>query len=153
MRTTTVPILGAFAILAFLMLPGAAPLDAASEAIYGLDQVKLERVYDPNSRPERLMLVSGNLKLVGGLRRGNVWQAVIYIPQRTAAPRTDHGVFRAVGDQVLFYSFLTFGTYRGTILEGGERLQIVKISKDGRSQTETWYLDRGDGPTGGVGWP
>ena len=126
----------------FLLLLAPLSLEAASEVIYGLQQVKLDRVYDPDPRPERLMLVSGSLKLVGGLQRGNVWQAVIYIPQRTAAPRSDHGVFQTFGDRVQFYSLLTFGTYQGTILEGGERLQIVKISRDGRSQTETWYLDR-----------
>jgi len=137
LKTLTIAVL-----LALLLLPGLPGSDAAEEAIYGLEAVKLELVYDPNPRPERLLLVSGSLKLVGGLRRGNVWQAVTYIPQRTAAPRTDHGVFRAVGDRVLFYSFLSFGTYQGRILSGGEQLEIVKISKDGRSQTETWYIGR-----------
>lgn len=116
------------------------PVSGASEAVYGLEFVKIERVYDPGSRPERLLLVSGSLKLTGGLR-GNVWEMVTYIPQRTAAPRTDRGHFRVVGNRILLYSHLTMGTYTGTIIEDGDRITIDKVSR-GRSQSEVWYIVR-----------
>jgi hypothetical protein len=116
------------------------PVSGASEAVYGLEFVKIERVYDPDSRPEILLLVSGSLKLTGGLR-GNVWEMVTYIPQRTAAPRTDRGHFRVVGNRILLYSYLTSGTYTGTIIEDGDRIRIDKVSR-GRSQSEVWYIVR-----------
>ena len=133
-----------FSIIVAIVALWACPegIRAAQESVYGLESVKLDRVFDPDARPQRLLLVSGSLKLVGGLRRGNVWQAVTHIPQRTAAPRSDHGVYRVVGDRILFYSFLTFGTYQGQVLENGERILVTKISKDGKSQAETWYIVR-----------
>jgi hypothetical protein len=85
-----------------LIVTGHSPVEAASEAIYGLEFVKIERVYDPNARPEKLLLVSGSLKLTRGLR-GNVWEMVTYIPQRTAAPRTDRGHFQSVGNRILLF--------------------------------------------------
>ena len=123
-----------------LLLPGAAL--GAREAIYGLESVKFDKIYDPSVRPERLRLVSGSLKLTGGYPRGNVWQAVTYIPRLAAAPKTDYGVFWTAGDRIYFYSFVTFSSYYGTALEGGERIVVVKISRYGQSQTEVWYLDR-----------
>lgn len=117
------------------------PVSAASEAIYGLEFVKIERVYDPNALPERLLLVSGSLKLTGGLR-GNVWEMVTYIPRRTAAPRTDWGHFRVVGNRMLMFSFLTFSTYSGRIIENGNRIVIDKVARNGRSQSEVWYIVR-----------
>ena len=119
----------------------AAQVDAASEAVYGLEFVKIERVYDPDARPQRILLVSGSLKLTGGLR-GNVWEMVTYIPQRTAAPRTDHGHFKRIGNRLQLYSHLTFGTYSGRIIEEGDRLAIDKIARDGQSQSEVWYIVR-----------
>jgi len=118
-----------------------APVSAASEAIYGLEFVKIERVYDPNALPERLLLVSGALKLTGGLR-GNVWEMVTYIPRRTAAPRSDRGHFRVVGNQMLMFSHLTMSTYRGRILDNGEKIVIDKVAQGGRTQTEVWYIVR-----------
>lgn len=115
--------------------------DAASEAVYGLEFVKIDRVFDPDARPEQLLLVSGSLKLTGGLR-GNTWEMVTYIPQRTAAPRTDRGHFTARGGRLFFFSHLTFGTYNGRIIEGGDRIVIDKVARDGRSQREVWYIVR-----------
>ena len=117
------------------------PAFAASEAIFGLESVKLERVYDPNARPERLMLVSGSLQLVGGVN-GNVWRSVTYIPQRTAAPRTDWGIFLNLGGFLKFYSFLTKGTYTGRVNAAGDQITIEKRSKTGQTQTEVWYIVR-----------
>ena len=114
---------------------------AASEAVYGLEFVKIDRVYDPDARPEQLLLVSGSLKLTGGVR-GNTWEMVTYIPQRTAAPRTDRGHFRNIGGRLLFYSHLTFGTYTGRIIDDGDRIVIDKVARDGRSQREVWYIVR-----------
>lgn len=118
-----------------------APVQGASEAVYGLEFVKLSRVYDPDARPERLLLVSGSLKLTGGLN-GNTWEMITYIPQRTAAPRTDRGHFRRVGGSLRFYSHLTYGTYTGRIIEDGDRILVDKITRDGRSQSEVWYIVR-----------
>jgi hypothetical protein len=115
--------------------------DAASEAVYGLEFVKVERVYDPDARPEQLLLVSGSLKLTGGLR-GNLWEMITYIPQKTAAPRTDRGHFKSRGDQLMFFSLLTFGTYIARIIENGDRIVINKVAQDGRSQREVWYIVR-----------
>jgi len=117
------------------------PVWGASEAVYGLEFVKIERVYDPNARPERLLLVSGSLKLTGGLR-GNVWEMVTYIPQRTAAPRSDRGHFRVIGNRMLMFSYLTFTTYTGRITEDGDKIVIDKVARGGRSQSEVWYIVR-----------
>jgi hypothetical protein len=115
--------------------------EAALEAVYGLEFVKMERVYDPAARPEQLLLVSGSLKLTGGLR-GNLWEMITYIPQKTASPRTDRGHFQSWGDQLKFFSHLTFGTYTARIIENGDRIVINKVARDGRSQREVWYIVR-----------
>ena len=114
---------------------------AAQEAVYGLEYVKTERVYDPDARTERFLLVSGSLKLTGGLS-GNLWEMVTYVPQKTAAPRTDRGHIARWGNTLRFYSHLTFGTYTGLIIEDGDRLKIEKRARDGRSQSEVWYIVR-----------
>ena len=129
------------AILTFQVL-FAGDLWAAGESIYGLESVKFTRVFDPDPRPERLLLVSGSLKLAGGYPRGNTWEAVTYVPQRTAAPRTDYGIFKVTGNFIRFYSFVSFATYRGRVNEEADRISITKIDGAGRSQTETWYLVR-----------
>ncbi len=117
-------------------------VEGAEERIYGLESAKFERIYDPDARPQRLLLVSGTLKLVGGYPKGNVWEAVTYVPRRAAAPRSDYGIFTTAGDRILFYSFVSFSSYAGTIRGGGERIEIQKISRSGQSQTEIWYLER-----------
>ena len=76
-----------------------------------------------------------------GDRKGT-WEAVTYIPQRAAAPRSDRGIFTRVGDRIVFYSWLTFSRYAGEVLEDGERIQVTKLNRFGQSQTETWYLGR-----------
>ena len=124
-----------------LVLLGHAPAEAATEAVFGLEFVKIERVYDPDARPEKLLLVSGSLKLTGGVR-GNQWEMVTYIPQRIAAPRTDRGHFQSSGDRILLFSHLTFGTYSGRIIDNGDRIEFNKVSRDGRSQREVWYIVR-----------
>ncbi len=129
-------------ILGLLALLPAENLEGASEQVYGLESVKIERIFDPNARPERLLLVSGSLKLVGGYPRGNVWEAVTYIPQRAAAPKSDYGIFQAVGDRIYFYSFVSFSTYTGTVTGNGGRIVITKINRVGQSQTEVWYIER-----------
>lgn len=126
---------------ALLILGLSGTVHCASEAVYGLEFVKIDRVYDPDARPEKLLLVSGSLKLTGGLA-GNTWEMVTYIPQRTAAPRTDRGHFKYVRGRLLFYSHLTYGTYSGRIIDDGDRLVIDKVSKGGRSQSEVWYIVR-----------
>ena len=130
------------AVAAVVCLVGPVGIDGAEERIYGLESAKFERIFDPNARPQRLLLVSGTLKLVGGYPGGNVWEAVTYIPQRTAAPRSDYGIFSAAGDRILFYSFVSFSSYAGTVRGGGDRIEIQKISRNGQSQTEIWYLER-----------
>ena len=129
------------AILGLLFLP-IRDVEAAREAVYGLERVKIVNVFDPNARPERLLLVSGSLKLTGGFPGGNVWEVVSYIPQRTAAPKSDYGIFHVVGNRLVFYSFQTLSTYLGTIEENGEQIEIQKVSREGRAQTEVWYLVR-----------
>ena len=129
------------AILTFPAL-AAGDLWAAGESIYGLESVKFTRVFDPDPRHERLLLVSGSLKFAGGFPGGNTWEAVTYIPQRTAAPRADYGIFKVTGNFVRFYSFVSFATYRGRVGEEGEKISVTKIDGAGRSQTETWYLVR-----------
>ena len=124
-----------------LLLSLADGVKAAQEAVYGLGYVKTERVYDPDARTERFLLVSGSLKLTGGLS-GNLWEMVTYVPQKTAAPRTDRGHFARRGNTLRFYSHLTFGTYTGLIIEDGDRLKIEKRARDGRSQSEVWYIVR-----------
>jgi hypothetical protein len=128
-------------ILAAFLIPGS-DVGAAGEAIYGLESVKLENVLDPNARPERLRLVSGSLKLVGGRIRGNVWKAELHIPHKAAAPKSDHGVFWATNDQLYFYSLVSFSSFSATIAQGGERLVIRKFTSQGQSQTEIWYFVR-----------
>lgn len=113
---------------------------AATERVYGLEFVRIDRVYDPDARPQRLLLVSGSLKLTGSVQ--GTWEMVTYIPQRTAAPRTDRGHFRAVGGGLRLYSHLTFGTYSARIIEDGGRIVIDKVARDGRSQSEVWYIVR-----------
>tara|TARA_A100001037_G_scaffold260184_2_gene248385 strand:+ start:372 stop:770 length:399 start_codon:yes stop_codon:yes gene_type:complete len=128
-------------LIILVILACSGRVDGSSEVVFGLEKVKLDRIYDPDARPEHLLLVSGSLKLTGGLR-GNVWETVTYIPQRTAAPRTDRGHFRKVGNRLLFYSHLTCGTYQGLVIEKGERLLINRVARDGRSQSEVWYIVR-----------
>jgi hypothetical protein len=123
-------------------LVGPVGIDGAEERIYGLESAKFERIFDPDALPQRLLLVSGTLKLVGGHQRGNVWEAVTYIPQRAAAPRSDYGIFTTAGDRILFYSLVSFTSYAGTVRGGGERIEIQKINRNGQSQTEIWYLER-----------
>lgn len=129
-------------ILGMLALLTTENLQAALERVYGLESVKIERIFDPNARPEQLLLVSGSLKLVGGYPRGNVWQALTYIPQRAAAPKSDYGIFQAVGNRIYFYSFVSFSTYTGKVTGNGGRIVITKINRVGQSQTEVWYLER-----------
>ena len=119
-------------------------VEAAKETIFGLEKVVITGVDDPNARPERLLLVSGSLKLVGMGRDGNTWQTVTYIPQRPAAPRSDYGTFKRFGNQLIFYSYITFNQFVGTIQPDGERLIIDRYNaRAGKRQQETWYLVRG----------
>lgn len=115
-------------------------VDSATIMVYGLESASFDRLFDPDARPELLLLVSGNLKMVGD--RKGTWEAVTYIPQRAAAPRSDRGIFTRVGDRIVFYSWLTFSRYAGEVLEDGERIQVTKLNRFGQSQTETWYLGR-----------
>ena len=127
-----------------LLLMAGTPLEAARETIFGLEKVVITGVYDPNSLPERLLLVSGSLKLVGMGRGGNTWHTVTYIPQRPAVPRSDHGVFRRFGNILVFYSHITFGSFTGTIQPDGERLVIDRFNaRVGKRQQEVWSLVRG----------
>jgi hypothetical protein len=120
------------------------PAEAAKETIFGLEKVVITGVDDPNARPERLLLVSGSLKLVGMGRDGNTWQTVTYIPQRPAAPRSDYGTFKRFGNQLVFYSYITFRQFVGTIQPDGERLIVDRYNaRAGKRQQETWYLVRG----------
>ncbi|GEM_PF-1077304 len=120
------------------------PIEAAKETIFGLEKVVITGVYDPNAQPERLLLVSGSLQLVGMGRDGNTWQTLTYIPQRPAAPRSDHGTFKRVGNQLIFYSYITFNQFIGTIQPDGERLLIDRFNaRSGKRQQEVWYLVRG----------
>ena len=137
MKQRTIVILAVIACLAV-----SEDIDGAGERIYGLESAKFERIFDPDARPQRLLLVSGALKLVGGYPKGNVWEAVTYIPQRAAAPRSDYGIFTTAGDRILFYSFVSFSSYAGTVRGGGEQIEIQKINRYGQSQTEIWYLER-----------
>ncbi|MDP6040257.1 MAG: hypothetical protein QGG64_17025 [Candidatus Latescibacteria bacterium] len=118
------------------------PVDAARETIFGLEKVVITGVFDPNARTERMLLVSGSLKLVGMGRGGNTWQTVTYIPQRTAVPRSDHGIFQRIGNILVFYSHITFTTFTGEIQPDGERLVVDRFG-NGKRQRETWYLVRG----------
>jgi len=112
----------------------------ATQVVYGLESVKFERVLDPNARPVRLRLVSGILKLTGEHYGANTWETVTHIPRKTAAPRSDYGIFVRAGNQFRLYSFLTFSTYTGTLTPDGEWLSIQKVNRYGQSQTETWLL-------------
>ena len=116
------------------------PTDSAMITVYGLESAVFDRIFDPDARPEELRLVSGSLKLVGQMK--GTWEAVAYIPQTAAAPRSDRGIFTRFGNRIVFYSWLTFSRYAGEILEDGERIQIAKLNRFGQSQTETWYLGR-----------
>ncbi|MBT3602317.1 MAG: hypothetical protein HOE48_03395 [Candidatus Latescibacteria bacterium] len=128
----------------FLLLGYPQISDAAKETIFGLEKVVITGVYDPNVRPERLLLVSGSLKLVGMGRDGNTWRTVTYIPQRPAAPRSDYGTFRRVGNVLIFYSYITFNQFIGTIQPKGERLLVDRFNaRLGKRQQEVWYLVRG----------
>ena len=128
----------------FVNLTLGSPLDAARETIFGLEKVVITGVYDPYAYPERMLLVSGSLKLVGMGRNGNTWQTVTYIPQRAAAPRSDYGVFRRFGNTLVFYSHITFGRFTGTIQPDGERLVVDRFNaRLGKRQQEVWYLVRG----------
>ncbi len=130
-----------FLLLAVLSFLPAGMAQGAQELIYGLESIKIENVFDPNTRPERLMLVSGSLKLVGS-PRGNAWKAVMYIPRRSPVPKSDYGIFKGAGDQMRFYSFITFSSYTARVVEDGNRIVIEKINRDGQSQTEVWYRVR-----------
>ena len=129
------------AVLGILLLV-AGDAQGAWTAVYGLESVKFFKIFDPSARPERLRQVSGSLKLTGGYPSGNVWQTVSYIPRRTAAPKSDYGVFYAVGDRIHFYSLMTFAAYVGSVKQRGERIVIEKMNRDGQAQTEVWYLVR-----------
>lgn len=119
-------------------------VEAARETIFGLEKVVITGVYDPFAPPERLLLVSGSLKMVGMGRNGNTWQTVTYIPQRPAVPRSDYGTFQRVGNTIVFYSYITFNRFFGTIQPDGERLLIDRFNaKTGKRQQEIWYLVRG----------
>ena len=117
-------------------------LPGAQERIYGLEHVKIVNVFDINRRPERLSLVSGSLKLAGGIPGGNVWEMLTYIPHKAVAPKSDYGIFRMVGNRIVFYSFQMGTSYIGKVLENGEFMEIQKLSWGGRSQTEIWYFVR-----------
>ena len=129
-----------FAVMALCLV--AFPAGAARETIFGLEKVVIEGVYDPNAPTERLLLVSGSLKLVGMGRGGNTWQTVTFIPQRTAVPRSDHGIFQRIGNTLVFYSYITFSKFTGEIQPNGERMVINRFG-NGKRQRETWYLVRG----------
>ena len=137
-----------------------------------MEEVTLDRLFDPSSRPERLVIVSGSLKMVGGNQ--GTWASVSHIPimevpallhnprptlsdgrgdtdlvvalngriRRTAAPRSDRGLYTRFGNRVAFYSFLTGSTYQGEIFDQGDQMVIRKQSRAGLSQTETYYLGR-----------
>lgn len=129
-------------LLAIFVFPQTS--DAAKETIFGLEKVVITGVYDPYAPPERLLLVSGSLKLVGMGRDGNTWQTVTYIPQRPAAPRSDYGTFKRIGNHLVFYSHITFNQFIGTIQPNGERLLIDRFNaRLGKRQQEVWYLVRG----------
>jgi len=130
-----------FLIIISLVFIGPSGVTAASEAVYGLERFKIDRVYDPNARPEVLLLVSGSLKLTGGVS-GNTWEMVTYVPQQTASPRSDRGHFQRIGNRLRFYSHLTFGSYTGRVVDGGKQILIDKVARDGRSQSEVWYIVR-----------
>jgi len=119
-----------------LLLWGVVQADAATFKVYGLESVRFNNVLDPGERPERLRIVSGGLKLTGR----NRWEMVTYIPRRTAAPRSDHGVYRIVGNRIFLYSFLSFSTYTGTVDNANGRLSISKINASGQAQHEVWYI-------------
>ena len=118
------------------------PAGAARETIFGLEKVIIDGVFDPNAPTERMLLVSGSLKLVGMVRGGNTWQTVTYIPQRAAVPRSDYGIFQRVGNTLVFYSYITFSQFTGQIQPDGERVVINRFG-NGKRQRETWYLVRG----------
>ena len=127
-------------ILLLLMPVFPQSADSASITVYGLESATFDRIFDPDARPEQLLLVSGSLKLIGQAK--GTWEAITYIPQNAAAPRSDRGVFTRVGTRVVFYSWLTFSRYGGEILEDGEKIRMTKLNRFGQSQTETWYLGR-----------
>lgn len=131
-------------IVVVLIGLGLSPCWADSETILGLEKVTITGVFDPNARPERLLLVSGSLKLVGKGKSGNTWETITYIPQRAAAPRSDYGIFQRYGNVLVFYSFITFGQFQGVIQPDGERMVIDRYNLSlGKRQQEVWYLVRG----------
>lgn len=120
------------------------PAWAARETVFGLEKVTITGVYDPFAPPERLLLVSGSLKLVGMGKSGNTWQTVTYIPQRPAVPRSDYGTFQRIGNILVFYSYITFSKFQGVIQPDGERLVVDRFNaRLGKKQQEVWYLVRG----------
>ena len=123
-----------------LLMQAVSVAESATITVYGLDSATFERLFDPNARPQQLLLVSGSLKLIGGSK--GTWETVTYIPRKSTAPTSDRGVFTRVGTRIVFYSWLTFSRYAGEILEEGERLRVSKVNRFGQSQTETWYLGR-----------
>lgn len=114
----------------------------AREVVFGLDSVTITGVFDPNAWSQRLLLVSGSLKLTGGYLQGNVWETVTYVPQRPAAPRSDRGIFQVGGNRIQFFSFLTFSTFYGTVTNNGEKIVIERVNNAGQKQTEVWTFER-----------
>ena len=52
-------------ILLLLMPVFPQSADSASITVYGLESATFDRIFDPDARPEQLLLVSGSLKLIG----------------------------------------------------------------------------------------
>ena len=120
----------------------AGDVGSAHVTVFGLDSVVITGVLDPYAPPQRLSLSSGSLKLTGGYPGGNIWQTVTFVPQRPAAPRSDHGIFKARGNQIQFYSLLTFSKFYGTVSNNGEKIVIERISPAGQKQVEIWTFER-----------
>ncbi len=114
----------------------------AQERVYGLESVKITQVFDPNAPPNMMMLVSGSLKLVGGGPEGSVWHTVTYIPQRPAVPRHDYGLFQVVGNQIIFFSILTYTRFLGTVHDNSEKITLTRVNTQGQEQSESWYFVR-----------
>jgi len=122
----------------FLLLVAGGSARAARISVYGLESVRFDNIADPNARPEQLRLVSGSLKLTGN----NKWEMVSYIPRRTAAPKSDYGVYYTIGNRLFFYSLLTFSSHYGTRDDQAGQISITKINRGGQSQREVWYIVR-----------
>ena len=134
-RYTSLPILWAGLALMVAPCPVA---EAATIRIYGLESVRFDNVYDPGARPEQLRLVSGSLKLTGS----NKWEMVSHIPRRSAAPKSDYGIYYQAADRLFFYSFLTYSHHTGIVDPAAGEIRITKISRTGESQHEVWYIVR-----------